>query len=106
MAETPATAAIVQRVLEVFPNAERVLLFGSRATGRFAPDSDHDLLVVASTDLPPARRGAAVRLGLRGLHGAFDVLVVTPEEYERLVRWKSTVVYRVSQEGTVLHEAA
>lgn len=106
MAHTPMKNAIVQRVLEVFPNAERVLLFGSRATGRSAPDSDYDLLVVARTELPPARRGAALRLGLRGLEGSFDVLVVTPEEHARLVRWKSTVVHRAAKEGTVLHEAA
>ena len=106
MASRPIATAIVQRVLRVFPNADRVLLFGSRATGRAAPDSDYDLLVVASTDLTPARRGAALRLGLRGLSGSFDVLVVTPEEYARLVTWKSSVVYRAAHEGTVLHEAA
>jgi predicted nucleotidyltransferase len=101
MAET-----IVQRVLGVFPKARKVLLFGSRATGSAAPDSDYDLLVVARTDLSPARRGAAVRLALRGIDASFDVLVVTPEEYDRLVRWKSSVVYRAATEGKVLHDAA
>lgn len=106
MTDTPTNSRIVECVLSVFPQTTKILLFGSRASDRAGPESDHDLLVVTQTELAPARRGAKVRLALRGLDGSFDVLVVTPDEFARLVQWKSTVVYRAEQVGRVLHEAA
>jgi predicted nucleotidyltransferase len=94
------------RLLAAFPRARRLILFGSRARGDAAPDSDVDLLLVAVTDLPAAERGQRARLALRGLPVGFDILVVTPEEFERLRGWRSTVVSRAVREGKVLHEAA
>jgi len=98
--------AIVGRVMGAFPAARRVVLFGSRAKGNASPESDYDVLVVTPTPLAPAARGAKLRTLLRGLGVAFDLVVVTPEEYERLRQWKSTVVSHAVREGRILHEAA
>lgn len=97
---------LIEVILSVFPAAEKILLFGSRASGGFRSDSDHDLLVVTSTPLRPAQRGARLRLALRCFEGSFDLLVVTPEEFEELVKMKSSAVHSAVETGLVLHEVA
>ncbi len=84
--------------------ARKVVLFGSYARGTALPDSDIDLLVVAETSLPPQGRYGAVRRLLADCPAAFDIIVKTPEEYER---WRSVVnhiVYFADRYGRVLHE--
>lgn len=58
-------------------------LFGSHASGSAGPDSDLDLIVVARTELPFTRRPALFD-ELYELFPALDLLVYTPEEFERL----------------------
>lgn len=57
---TPTADVLKQLVLRVFPQARRIVLFGSRATGRARPDSDVDLLVVTPRQLPRAEREGQV----------------------------------------------
>ena len=95
---------IRKRILGVFPNVRRVVLFGSRAAGKSAPDSDFDIMVVAATRLTPAKRVAKLRASLTGLGYAFDLLVVTPNEYDRLKNWRSTAISWADRQGTVIHE--
>jgi predicted nucleotidyltransferase len=94
------------RLVAAFPDVVRVVLFGSRATGRATPDSDVDLLVVLPGNDRPALRAARVRLALRGLPVAFDLVVLSPDEFERSRAWKSSVVAAALAHGRVLHEAA
>ena len=97
---------IVDRILTVYSEASRILLFGSRNTGAARPDSDFDLLVVVESDLTPARRAAPLHLALRDLGEAFDIIVATPEEFRRNLAWRSSVIYAAATEGAVLYEAA
>jgi len=102
-----STSEIVRRVLVACPQAERIILFGSRSTGGARPDSDCDLLIVVGDKSGPVERVAmAVRLALRGLGVAFDILVATRADIERTSGWRSSVVHTVLAEGKVLHEAA
>jgi len=85
-------------------HADRVVLFGSYASGSATEDSDVDLLVVAETSLPPSRRYAAVRRLVADCPAAFDIVVKTPDEY---ARWRSVVnhiVYFADRYGKVLYE--
>lgn len=85
-------------------NAERVILFGSYAEGSPAEGSDVDLLVVAETSLPPSKRYSAVRRLAVDMPAAFDIIVKTPDEYNR---WRSVVnhiVYFADKYGRVLYE--
>lgn len=100
------TQLIAERVLTVFPDAVRIVLFGSRAYGNPSPNSDYDLLVVADTALPAAVRGATVRLALRDIPEAFDILVVTPEELGRLVELRSGVIAGAARHGETLYAAS
>ena len=85
-------------------SARKVILFGSYARGTASADSDIDLLVVAETSLPPNERYGAVRRIVADCPAAFDIVVETPEEYER---WRSVVnhiVYFADKYGRVLYE--
>ena len=84
--------------------AEKVILFGSYARGTASAESDVDLLVVAKTSLPPNERYGAVRRLLADCPAGFDIVVKTPEEYDR---WRSVVnhiVYFADKYGRVLYE--
>ena len=84
--------------------AERVILFGSYVEGSATEDSDIDLLVVAETSLPANKRDAAVRRLLADVPAAFDIIVKTPDEYNR---WRSVVnhvVYLADKYGRVIYE--
>ena len=103
MMKTEQILELGQQIGHQLP-AERVILFGSYAQGQAAEDSDVDLLVVANTTLPPSQRYAAVRRLLADYPAAFDIVVKTPEEYER---WRSVVnhiVYFADKYGKVLYE--
>jgi predicted nucleotidyltransferase len=79
-----AIRAFAQRLHD--EGAEHVFLFGSHATGRAAPDSDYDLIVVnrAFEEIPRLKRHY-------GMHDLFyevggdaplDLILLTPEEFE------------------------
>lgn len=94
---------LVQRIGREF-HPERVILFGSYARGTVTKDSDVDLLVVAKTDLAPRQRYCAVRRLIADVPASFDIIVKTPEEYNR---WRSVVnhiVYFADKYGRILYE--
>jgi predicted nucleotidyltransferase len=84
--------------------AERVILFGSYATGKITKDSDIDLLVVANTSLSPPQRYGAVRRLLADVPCSFDIIVKTPAEYDRLRSVVNNIVYFADKYGKVLYE--
>ncbi len=106
MTEQEARRIIVERVLDVYPGTQKILLFGSRVHGETRPDSDYDVLILVESDLSPAKRAAPLYLALRDLDHAVDLVVVTPDEYERNARWKSSIVHTAESEGESLYEAA
>lgn len=99
------TATITARVRQVLPDAQRIILFGSRATGYARPDSDADILVVAPGPRPRHEQAVDVAMALRDFPYGFDVIVLPPEKWERLRKWQSTVVAAADREGLVLYAA-
>ena len=83
---------------------EKVILFGSYATGNAGEESDVDLLVVADTDLPARERFPAVSRLLGEYPAAFDVILKTPEEYQRSRSVVNHIVYFADKYGKVLYE--
>ncbi len=83
---------------------EKIVLFGSRARGDNDSDSDIDLLVVESTNLPRYKRAARYRKAIAGLFLNKDIVVWSPEEIEE---WKSVpnaFITTILREGRVLYE--
>lgn len=96
-----------ERLVEQF-HPQRVILFGSQVRGTADARSDVDLLVVCPIKPEPASRRAlmvAMDRTLRGLGFATDVVVLTPEEFERDRQIPGTVARPAWQEGTILYEA-
>lgn len=91
-------------VASFHPN--RIILFGSHARGTADDRSDVDFLVVCS--LTGNRRSLVVAMdrALRGLGFARDIVVLTPEEYERDRYLPGTVARPASLEGKVLYESS
>lgn len=96
---------MVRRLVAGF-HPEKIILFGSYARGTAGPDSDVDLLVVKRLTSSKRQERLAMRLALRGLGLAKDVLVVTPEEVEVYKNIVGTIIYPALREGKVLYERA
>lgn len=97
-----AIQEMVRRIVEGF-DPEKIILFGSQARGDAGPDSDVDLLVVMETG---SKRDAAVRIGvaLHAMGVPKDVIVITPDEFERRKNIVGTVAYPAHHEGRILYE--
>jgi len=96
---------MVRRVVEHFA-PERVILFGSRATGEGGPDSDADLLVVMRCKVSPREQAVEIRRALADLPLPKDIIVVTPEYFSRYRDVVGTVVWPAVREGKSLYERA
>jgi predicted nucleotidyltransferase len=104
MARREIIDAMAQRIVERFAPA-RIILFGSHARGGASPDSDVDLLVVMPLCGTRLSTAVDIRKALRGFGVAKDIVVLTPEEFERKKDIPGTVAFPAAHEGIVLHAA-
>jgi predicted nucleotidyltransferase len=100
-----AIREIVRRITAV-ARPERVILFGSAATGQMTRDSDVDLLVLEA-DIADARQEALrIRAALAGLPSPFDVIVMTSERFEETRGVIGGIAWPASRYGKVIYEVA
>jgi predicted nucleotidyltransferase len=98
----------IERLVAQF-RPQRVILFGSQARGTADARSDVDLLVICPFDSKWESRHAlmvAMYRALRGLEMATELVVLTPQEFERDRQIPGTVARPAWREGKVLYEAA
>ncbi len=95
---------MVRRIVEQF-HPEQVILFGSYARGQAGPDSDVDLLVVMPVQGSKRAAQLQVRLALHDIRLPKDVIVVTPDQFERQRDIPGTIVRPAFLEGKVLYAA-
>jgi len=83
------------------------LLFGSLARGTQSERSDIDLIVVRQTNERFVERPTEILMMLyEKLRGwAIDVLVYTPEEYERMLAHGNFFLTRAVREGRIVYES-
>ncbi len=96
---------IINRILAVTP-AERIIIFGSAATGKMTRDSDIDLLVLKSAPGNPRQDSVRVRQALMGLGYPFDIVVMAPERFEESKEVIGGIAYPANKYGKVIFEAA
>lgn len=84
--------------------AEKVILFGSYASGHPAPDSDVDLLVVMRFRGKGAWKSLEILERLQPRF-AVDLLVRTPAQLRRRLEWNDFFLKEVVEKGKVLYEA-
>ena len=94
---------VIDRIRDSF-HPEKIILFGSYATGEPTEESDVDLLIVADTDLSVKDRFPAVSRLLGDFPAAFDVILKTPEEYERTKSVVNHIVYFADKYGKTVYE--
>ena len=82
---------------------ERIIVFGSMATGQTHSWSDIDLVIIKQTSLPFFQRLREVRRLLQPRVGT-DILVYTPEEFERLRQNRVFFREEISNKGVVVYE--
>ncbi len=103
MDEEKIIQAMARKIAELF-QPEKIILFGSHAYGRPTKDSDVDLMVVMRTTAPYHKRAIPIRRALRGMGLPKDIVVRTPEEFERYRGVIGTIVYPAAHRGRVLYE--
>jgi predicted nucleotidyltransferase len=84
--------------------AERAIVFGSWARGEADGYSDLDLVVVLQTELPRFERGRLLAGVLDAIPIPVDLLIYTPEEFERGMREQLDVFDAIAREGVTIHE--
>ena len=95
----------IKRIVDQF-HPTKIILFGSYARGSAGPDSDVDLLVVMDVRHSKRRQAVEIDLALSDRTFPLDLMVVTPEEFEKYRDVVGHILYPIAREGKVLHDAA
>jgi len=95
----------VERIAQQF-HPVKIILFGSHARGSAGPDSDVDLLVVMNVKESKRRQAVEIDLALSDRTFPLDLIVVTPEEFEKYRDVVGHILYPAVREGKVLYDAA
>jgi len=100
------TEEIVGRILSV-ARPDKIIIFGSAATGQMTRDSDIDVLVLEPS-LPSDVRQESVRIrtSLRGMEYPFDVIVMATERFEESKNVIGGIAYPANKYGKTVYEAA
>lgn len=94
---------IIEKITNNF-NPQKIILFGSYAYGYPTADSDMDIMIVMDTDEKPHKRAVSIRKILKGIGIPKDIIVKTPEEFERFKDIVGTIVYPAAHKGRVIYE--
>ena len=97
--------AMTQQIVQQF-HPLKIILFGSYARGSFTLDSDVDLLVVMEVSGSKRHKAAEIDLALAERTLPLDLIVVTPQEYERYRNVMGHIICPAVREGKVLYERA
>ena len=93
---------MVNRIVRRF-DPEKVILFGSYATGKAGPDSDVDLLVVMPVMGSKRKKAVEIGVALHDMGVAKDVIVARPDEFEWRKDIIGTIEWPAAHEGKVLY---
>jgi uncharacterized protein len=85
-------------------NPEKIILFGSYASGSPDDDSDLDLMVIKETDIPRPMRSVQVRKLIYGSMIPKDLIVYTPKEIDESKNIMFSFVYEVLNTGKIVYE--
>ena len=100
-----AAGEIVRRVLTV-ANPDRIILFGSAATGQMTRDSDIDLLIVEPEAANRHEESVKIRSAIGDISFPVDVIVINTERFEATKDIFGGIAYPAHKYGRVLYEVA
>ena len=96
---------IIRRILSV-TRPDRIILFGSAATGEMTRDSDIDLLIVEPDPGDRQREYVRIREVLRGMGYPFDLILISTQWFEESKNVIGGIAYPANKYGKVIYEAA
>ena len=95
---------IVRRLLTVV-QPDKIILFGSAATGKMTRDSDIDLLIVREKPDKSINTYMTLQDSLDGLGFPFDVFQIQSEEFEETRDIFGGIAYPAHKYGRVIYAA-
>jgi predicted nucleotidyltransferase len=95
---------IVRRILSV-AQPDRIILFGSAATGQMTADSDIDLLVLERAPGDVLDESVRIRAALRRLGYPIDVVVMDTDRFEDSKSVIGGLAYPADRYGRVVYAA-
>jgi predicted nucleotidyltransferase len=96
---------VVNRVLSV-ARPDRIIMFGSAATGHMTKDSDIDLLVVEPSPANTRERSVEIRDAVGNIGYPVDVVVMGTDRFERTKQVIGGIAYPANKYGRVIYAAA
>ena len=96
---------IVRRVLSV-AQPDKIILFGSAATGKMTRDSDIDLLIVESEPIDRREEYVRIRHALGDIGYPFDILFIATPWFEESKNVIGGIAYPAHKYGKVIYDAA
>ena len=96
---------LVRRILTT-AKPDRIILFGSAATGSMTLDSDIDLLVLEAHPSNPLEETLKIRDSIGDLGYPFDVIVMPTERFEESKNIIGGIAFPANKYGRVIYEAA
>jgi len=103
MVSEQTLAEVTKRLVNNFhPN--KIILFGSQARGTADDRSDIDILVISAVKGDRFALILDMYDSLQGMNLAKDIIVLTPEEFERDRQIPGTVARPAWMEGKILYE--
>ena len=95
---------IVKKIVAEY-SPQKIILFGSYASGIPTEDSDIDLLIIKETDNRPIDRWTEVKRLLRdrGREAPVSPLVYTPKELSDRMEIKDFFIQEILEKGKVLY---
>jgi predicted nucleotidyltransferase len=96
---------IVRRVLSV-AQPERIILFGSAATGKMTRDSDIDLLILEMNPGDARTEQRRIRGALLGIGYPCDVIVMPTVRFEESKDVIGGIAFPANKYGKVIYPAA
>ena len=98
--------AEAERVIEMAKRKiepDLMIVFGSVANGTAGEDSDLDLVLVKESNENRLIRSAKARLALEDSNIPIDIIVYTPEEFERDLSNEYSLVHEAMMTGRIIH---
>lgn len=96
---------IVQRILTV-AKPDKIILFGSAATGQMTRDSDIDLLIVEADTSNQRDEYVRISKALWDIDYPFDILFIAAQWFEESKDVIGGIAYPANKYGKVIYEAA
>ena len=82
---------------------EKIILFGSYATGDPTPDSDVDLLIIIETEQQTWDVGVDISLMLKHSF-PMDIIVKTPQEIQKRLNYGDYFIKDIIETGKIIYE--